>query len=375
MIYLDNNATTILDKEAGKAMMECFYEIYGNPNSIHPMGLEAHKAMEESREKIADLLKADPREIYFTSSATESINWALRSATSFRGKRKRVITSAIEHKAVLNTLKDLQNSEGIEVILVEPDRHGVVSAKEFLKHVNEDTYLVSLMAVNNVTGAIQPYKEIGRYLQGKDIFYHIDAVQTIGKLPFTFEDFCTFASFSAHKFHGPKGVGILYVKRGTSLRPLLTGGGQERGMRSSTQNVPGIVGTAVAMENAIKELNNKTVEKLASLRDHIVKAVYDLDGVVNTPLEHSIPNTLNISIPGIKGETLVNALASKGICIGTSSACSSRGDSGQYVLKAMKVKEHVGESAVRISMSRFTTETEVEDFIKTLREITMLLKF
>ncbi|MBO8167163.1 MAG: cysteine desulfurase [Kosmotoga sp.] len=374
MIYLDNNATTILDEQAGKAMQECFYKIYGNPNSIHPMGLEAYRVMEESREKIAELLKADPREIYFTSSATESINWALRSATSFRGKRKRVITSAIEHKAVLNTLKDLQNSEGIEVIIVEPNKQGIIFAEKLLEHVNEDTYLVSLMAVNNVTGAIQPYEEVGQYLEAKNIFYHIDAVQTIGKTSFNLESFCNFASFSAHKFHGPKGLGILYVKRGTALRPLLTGGGQERGMRSSTQNVPGVVGTAVAMENAIKELNS-TTEKLRLFRDSIVKAVRELGGVVNTPLDHSVPNTVNISIPGVRGETLVNALATSGICIGTSSACSSRNDGGQYVLKAMKVREEISESAVRVSMSRFTTKTEVEDFIKSLREAVMLLKF
>ncbi|MCD6160212.1 MAG: cysteine desulfurase [Kosmotoga sp.] len=374
MIYLDNNATTILDEQAGKAMQECFYKIYGNPNSIHPMGLEAYRVMEESREKIAELLKADPREIYFTSSATESINWALRSATSFRGKRKRVITSAVEHKAVLNTLKDLQNSEGIEVIIVEPNKQGIIFAEKLLEHVNEDTYLVSLMAVNNVTGAIQPYEEVGQYLEAKNIFYHIDAVQTIGKTSFNLESFCNFASFSAHKFHGPKGLGILYVKRGTALRPLLTGGGQERGMRSSTQNVPGVVGTAVAMENAIKELNS-TTEKLRLFRDSIVKAVRELGGVVNTPLDHSVPNTVNISIPGVRGETLVNALATSGICIGTSSACSSRNDGGQYVLKAMKVREEISESAVRVSMSRFTTKTEVEDFIKSLREAVMLLKF
>ena len=374
MIYLDNNATTILDEQAGKAMQECFYKIYGNPNSIHPIGLEAYRVMEESREKIAELLKADPREIYFTSSATESINWALRSATSFRGKRKRVITSAIEHKAVLNTLKDLQNSEGIEVIIVEPNKQGIIFAEKLLEHVNEDTYLVSLMAVNNVTGAIQPYEEVGQYLEAKNIFYHIDAVQTIGKTSFNLESFCNFASFSAHKFHGPKGLGILYVKRGTALRPLLTGGGQERGMRSSTQNVPGVVGTAVAMENAIKELNS-TTEKLRLFRDSIVKAVRELGGVVNTPLDHSVPNTVNISIPGVRGETLVNALATSGICIGTSSACSSRNDGGQYVLKAMKVREEISESAVRVSMSRFTTKTEVEDFIKSLREAVMLLKF
>jgi len=215
---------------------------------------------------------------------------------------------------------------------------------------------------------------VGQYLEAKNIFYHIDAVQTIGKTSFNLESFCNFASFSAHKFHGPKGLGILYVKRGTALRPLLTGGGQERGMRSSTQNVPGVVGTAVAMENAIKELNS-TTEKLRLFRDSIVKAVRELGGVVNTPLDHSVPNTVNISIPGVRGETLVNALATSGICIGTSSACSSRNDGGQYVLKAMKVREEISESAVRVSMSRFTTKTEVEDFIKSLREAVMLLKF
>ncbi|AKI97935.1 cysteine desulfurase family protein [Kosmotoga pacifica] len=374
MIYLDNNATTMLDEYAGEVMYEFYREKYANPNSIHSMGLEANRAMEESREKIAGLLKADPREIYFTGSATESINWALRSATAFRRKRKKVVTSAIEHKAVLNTLKDLQNTYGIEVVYVEPDSRGVIPAEKVIEHVDEDTYLVSLMAVNNVTGAIQPYVEVGKFLEGKDIFYLIDAVQTIGKLKFDFETFCDFASFSAHKFHGPKGVGILYVRRGTPLRPLLTGGGQERGMRSSTQNVPGIVGTAIALERAIEKLS-ATERKLKELREMIAKSVLKLGGVINTPLDRSISNTINISIPGIKGETLVNALSEEGICVGTSSACSSRSDGGQYVLKAMKVPEEVAESAIRVSMSRYTTEAEVKDFINKLKEIVSFLKF
>lgn len=375
MIYLDNNATTRLAPEVLEIMTRYYMQDYANPNSIHSMGLTANMAMEEAREKIASLLGANPREIFFTSCATESINWALRTATSFRGNRKKVITSSIEHKAVLNTFKDLKNTHDIEIVQVPPEKDGVVLAEKILKEIDDDTYLVSLMAVNNVTGAIQPFEQLGNLLAKKGIFYHIDAVQTIGKMPFSLKNStCDFASFSAHKFHGPKGIGILYVRKNTKLRPFITGGGQERGMRSGTQNVPGIVGTALALELAVNSLE-ETSTRLNEYRKIIIETVKEIGGVVNTPFDHSIPNTLNVSIPGIRGEILVNALSEEGICVGTSSACSSRSDGGQYVLEAMKANPEQTASAIRISMSRETTEQDILTFIGVLKKLVATLKF
>lgn len=375
MIYLDNNATTVVDDKVLAEMQKMYKELYGNPNSIHQFGNTANRLMEESRHRISDCLNCLPKEVYFTSSATESINWALRSSTLFRGKRSRVVTSAVEHKAVLSTLKDLKNIYDIEIIEVKPGKNGIVAPEKITDAIDENTFMVSLMAVNNVTGAIQPYIEIGKFLEGKDIFYHIDAVQTIGKISLDFKKTkCNFASFSGHKFHGPKGVGILYAKKETRLRPLITGGGQERGMRSGTQNVPGIVGTALALEEAYRDLQG-TVTRLSKYRELISKAIVELGGNINTPLENSICNTINFSIPGIRGEVLVNALSEDSVYIGTSSACSSRSDGGQYVLDNMNLPEILAIGAVRLSMSRKTTEEEIEIFVEKLKKMVDLLKF
>ncbi|MFW6119750.1 MAG: cysteine desulfurase family protein [Petrotogales bacterium] len=375
MIYLDNNATTKVDSEVLAKMNTFHSKTYGNPNAVHHMGVQAENAMKRSREKISNLLKAKPEEIYFTSSATESINWILRSSVLHRKGRNKVIASSIEHKAVLNTLQDLKNQHNVRIITVKPDRDGVINAKKITDEVDENTFFVSLMAVNNITGAIQPYKEVGEFLTKKDVMFHIDAVQTVGKLDFNVEKAkCDFASFSGHKFHGPKGAGLLYAKKGVSIRPLITGGGQERGMRSGTQNIPGIVGMALAMQKSYDALDEVT-ERINEYKMIIIRAIESMGGVINSSPGKTIVNTISASFPGIKGEVIVNALSEKEVYVGISSACSTLGGDGDYVLKEMNLNDEAIFGSFRISMSRYTTKEEIDEFIEILRNVVSFLNF
>lgn len=372
--YFDNNATTAMDRDIGELMLKLCTENYGNPNSVHSMGLDSNRLLEESRLRVARVLEVEPSEVFFTSSATESINWILRSSATFRGRKNRVVTTSIEHKATLDTLKDLKNSYGIEVIELRPERDGIVDPEKVMRAVDSETFLVSIMAANNVTGAIQPFDELGERLKAKLILYHVDAVQSIGKFDFKPRRVgCTFASFSAHKFHGPKGVGITFINKGSPLRPLITGGGQERGMRSGTQNVPGIVAASLSMERAV-QLSPDTNDRLSRYKERLKVEVEKLGGRINSPLK-SISNTLNVSFPGIRSEVLANFLSREGVFVGTSSACSSRNDGGQYVLDSMGLDSRIATSAIRISMSRFTTDEDIEIIVEKLKQSIPALKF
>ncbi len=374
MIYLDNNATTLVEKRVLDKMNLYHSEHYGNPNAVHSLGITAARTMEESRRKIAGLLDCLPAEIYFTSSATEAINWAIRSSVHFRGNRRKIVISSIEHKAVTNTVKDLSNSSGILYKEIRTGKGGIVSVEDMLSAVDDDTFMVCLMAVNNVLGTIQPYEELGKALADRDVFYLTDAVQTIGKIPFSARtSACDFATFSAHKFHGPKGAGILYIKSGTKRRPFITGGGQESGMRSGTQDVPGIVGMAEAMEIAVGELKN-AVPRIGQLRERMANPIRDLGGVINTDLGNSIANTINISFSKIKGEVLANALSESGVCVATSSACSARSENSQRLLESAGIDHDTASGAIRISMSKFTTVEEVETFIEILSNVVRVLQ-
>ncbi len=374
MIYLDNNDTTACYKEVCEIVQEYNRKVYGNPNTLNSFGIDINKDINKARKEVANELKCDSKEIFFTSCATESINWALRSSVFFKGKKNKVITTSIEHKAVLNTLKDLKQLNGIDIVEINPEKNGIVDPQKIINKIDENTFMVSLMAVNNVTGNIQPYKEIGDYLSGKDIFYHIDAVQTIGKLEFYLDEVKTdFASFSSHKFHGPKGVGISYIKRGTKVRPIITGGGQEKGFRSGTQNVSGIMGSAVALKKSFENLSENVV-KLYKMREIILKKVRELNGIINTDLDNSIVNTLNVSFPGLKGQVLVNGLSLDGVQIGLSSACSSKTDGGQYVLERAGISSETASCAVRISLSNFNNVEEILKFTEKLEKMVNLLK-
>ena len=375
MIYLDNNATTRLDDRVLEAMLPFFTEKYGNPNSPHRMGYEAEKAMEEAREIISKVLKVMPREIYFTSCATESINWILKGVTKvLKRSGRKIVTTTIEHKAVLNTLKVLER-EGFKVIYVPVDRKGKIILEELEKCLDDDVILVSIIAANNEIGTIQPIERIVEIVRSKtDALIHVDAVQTVGKMKFDFSKWnVDLASFSAHKFHGPKGVGFAYVRLGVPIVPLLEGGGQERGMRSGTQNVPGIVGLGKAFQLAWEELD-ESIDKMENFRRMIAEKVQKLGGVVITPLEDSISNTLSVSFPGIRGSVLVNALSSEGIFVSTGSACASREGISSHVLKALNLDPLIAEGAIRISLSKMNTEDEIKSFLEKLEEIVKYLK-
>ena len=375
MIYLDNNATTRLDDRVLEVMLPFFTEKYGNPNSPHRMGYEAEKAMEEARETIAKILKVMPREIYFTSCATESINWILRGvAKVLKRSGGKIITTTIEHKAVLNTLKTL-GREGFKIFYIPVDRKGKIILEKLEEVLDDDVILVSIIAANNEIGTIQPIERIAEIVRSKtSALIHVDAVQTVGKMKFDFSKWnVDLASFSAHKLHGPKGVGFAYIKLGVPIVPLLEGGGQERGMRSGTQNVPGIVGLGKAFQLAWEELET-SIEKMERFRRMIAEKVQKLGGVIITPLDESISNTLSVSFPGIRGSVLVNALSSEGIFVSTGSACSSREGISSHVLKALNLDSLIAEGAIRISLSKMNTEDEIKRFLEKLEEIVKYLK-
>ncbi|HIP92435.1 MAG TPA: cysteine desulfurase [Thermotoga sp.] len=375
LIYLDNNATTRLDDRVLESMLPFFTEKYGNPNSVHRMGYEAEKAIENARETIAKILKVDPREIYFTSCATESINWILKStAKVLKRSGRKIITTTVEHKAVLNSLKALEK-EGFKIVYIPVDRKGKIILEKLEKALDDEVILVSIIAANNELGTVQPIEKIVEIVKSKtNALVHVDAVQTVGKMRFDFSKWnVDLASFSAHKFHGPKGVGFAYIKLGVPIIPLLDGGGQERGMRSGTQNVPGIVGLGKAFQLAWEELET-SIEKMERLRRMIAEKIQKLGGVVITPLDESISNTLLVSFPGIIGSVLANALSSENIFVSTGSACSSREGIASHVLKALNIDPLIAEGAIRISLSKMNTEDEIKRFLEKLEEIVKYLK-
>lgn len=375
-VYLDNNATTRLDDRVLDEMIAFYREKYGNPNSAHGMGLEANLHMEKARDTIAKLLGAQPTEIYFTSCATEAINWVLKGVAEAFEKRKRtIVTTPIEHKAVLEPLSYLER-KGFKIKYAPVDERGVVILEEFERIVDEDTFLVSVMAANNEVGTIEPIEDIVRIAKKKnpEVLVHVDAVQALGKVPFSLEKLnVDYATFSAHKFHGPKGVGFAYIRRGVPIRPLIHGGGQERGFRSGTQNVPGIVATALALKLAIEELED-SIAKMKRLRDKLVEGLRKLGAHIITPLEISLPNTLSVAFPPYRGSLIQNLLSGYGVYVSTTSACTSKDEHLSHVLKAMNVDPKIAQSAIRISLSKFTTEEEIDFFLEKMKEILDLLK-
>ena len=312
-----------------------------------------------------------PSEIFFTSCATEAINWIHKAVAEVFERRKRtIITTPIEHKAVLETLKYL-SFRGFKVKYVPVDSRGVVKLEELERAIDDDTFLVSVMAANNEVGTVQPIEEIVKVVKKKsrEILVHVDAVQTVGKIPFSLDELdVDYASFSAHKFHGPKGVGIAFIKKGAPIRPFIHGGGQEKGLRSGTQNVPGIVGAARAMELAVENLES-VIEHMEKLRRKLVEGLKKLGAYIITPLDVSLPNTLSVSFPNLRGSTLQNLLSSHNIFVSTSSACTSRDERLSHVLEAMGIDRKIAQGAIRISLCRYNTEEEVDYFLEKMGEI------
>ncbi len=372
IIYFDNSATTAINPEVLRTYTDVATKIMGNPSSLHSLGSTATRLLEASRRQIAELLHVKSEEIFFTSGGTEGDNWVLKGVAYEKEKfGKHIIISAIEHPAVKNTAAWLA-SQGFDVEEAPVDERGFVKVSELEALIREDTILVSVMAVNNEVGSIQPIKEIAKILKDKPtISFHIDAVQAIGKI--AIEDFMLdrvdFATFSAHKFHGPRGVGFLYVKSGKRLAPLLHGGGQENNKRSTTENLAGIAATAKALRLTLDDFDHKT-EKIRQMKSIIFEELSKQDKIILfSEMDDFVPNILTFGIRGVRGEVVVHAFEKHEIYISTTSACSSKKNAAAGTLMAMHVKPDIATSAVRISLDYTNNMLEIEGFLTIFRNI------
>ena len=370
VIYLDNNATTQIDPQVLEAMLPFYKESYGNPSSIHSFGGKIKFNLEKAREQVASFLGADhDYEVVFTASGTESDNLAILGALSYYKSKKHLVISRVEHPAVLDLAKNLEKN-GYRVTYFPVDKNGNLNLDLLKEAVKEDTALVSVMQANNETGVVFPVEEIGYFLKEKEVLFHVDAVQAAGKIPIEVKKInCDLLSISGHKFHGPKGVGVLYVKRGTKIRPIFFGGHQEKGRRPGTENVPGIVGIGKAAELAQKHLAE--TKQIESLRDKLEKAVLSIckNSHLNGDPKNRVPNTTNLGFEYIEGESILLYLDEKGIVASSGSACSSGSLEPSHVLRAMGVPFTSAHGSLRFSLSRFTTEKEIDYVLEVLPEI------
>lgn len=365
-IYLDHAATTPADSEVVKAMEPYFSKKFGNASSLHSFGRESRKALEESRNKVAELIDSDPSEIVFTSGGTEADNMAVRGTVQ---KGDHIITSKIEHHAVLHTCRNLEKS-GVEVTYLPVDKYGLVEPERVEKAVKKNTKLVTIMHANNEIGTIQPVKGIGDICKKNNILFHTDAVQTFGKVPLDVEKMgIDMLSASGHKIYGPKGIGCLYVRKGVKVRPLLTGGGHEHGLRSGTENVTGAVGFGKACELVAGRGINKEASRLERLRDRIIKKALEIpDSRLNGHPEKRLPGNVNLSFDNIEGESLILKLDEKEIACSTGSACSTKTLEPSHVLMALGLKHMRAHGSLRITLGKGNTKKDVDYLLKVLPE-------
>lgn len=375
-IYVDNAATTAMSARAVEAMTPYFMGVYGNPSSLHTVGQVAKEALEKAREEIAACIGAESREIYFTSGGSEADNQAIRSAAYF-GKTKgktHIITTAFEHHAVLHTLKKLER-EGFEVTYLPVHENGVVKAEEVAAAIRPDTALVTIMYANNEIGTVQPIREIGQICREKKVTFHTDAVQAVGHIPVNVnDDNVDMLSVSAHKFHGPKGIGFLYCKKGTYLTSFIEGGAQERNKRAGTENVAEICGMAAALTDAIANME-KNARKLCSLRDKLIDGLLKIPhSKLNGDRLHSLPGTVNLCFEGIEGESLLLLLDQKGICASSGSACTSGSLDPSHVLLALGLPHEVAHGSLRLSLSENNTEEEIDYILESVPQVVNYLR-
>lgn len=376
MIYLDNAATTKPYPEAVDAMMDTLTELYGNPSAIYSLGSGAKKRVNLAKRTIAATIGAKPTEIFFTSGGTESDNWALRSVCEAYGNRgKHIITTGIEHHAVLHTCEYLER-QGFEVTYLEVNSFGLVSAEDVKKAIRPDTILISVMFANNEIGTVLPVEEIGALARERGILFHTDAVQAYGHLPIQVEKLhIDLLSASGHKFHGPKGVGFLYVRSGVMLPPLLYGGAQERGLRPGTENVPGIAGMEAAAKLSADRMeeNRRREEQLRDyLIDRLEKEIPHC--ILNGDRERRLPGNVNVTFPGLPGETIVLMLSHKGICASSGSACTSGEVDPSHVGRAIGLNERDANSMLRLTLSAENTLKELDTVVEELKEIVEKLR-
>ena len=369
-IYADNAATTKMSDVAVKAMLPYLQEIYANASSVHLLGQRSAAALFSARQQVAQVLNCAPKEVFFTSGGSEADNQALISAAALGKKQGKchIVSTAMEHHAILHTLEALEN-QGFTVTLLRPQADGIVTATQVAEAITDTTCLVSVMYANNETGAIQPIREIGALCRKRGVLFHTDAVQAAGHLTIDVQrDNIDMLSLSAHKFHGPKGIGLLFAKNNIQLTSLIRGGGQERGKRAGTENLPGIIGLAAALKDAQENMQANTAY-ITGLRDALRNGLDKIDGAsFNGSREHCLPGTVNYSFQGVNGEALLSLLSNEGICCSSGSACSAGSLEPSHVLLALGLSHEMAQSALRFSLCEYNTMDEVLIIINKVTE-------
>ena len=375
-IYVDNAATTQVDEEVIDAMLPYMKSKYGNASSLHLFGREAYQGLEASRQQVADLLNASPKEIIFTSGGTESDNMAIKGiAYKLRKRGKHIITSSIEHPAVIETCKALA-SQGFEITYLPVDQYGILNLEVLKKSIKKETILISIMHANNEIGTIEPIQEICEIAHENGIIFHTDAVQTAGKIPLDMKKISVdLLSISAHKIYGPKGVGALFKREGVTLEPLIHGGGHEQGLRSGTENVAGTIGLGKAVELA-KSRMSTDAKKMSIMRDNLIEKVTTEieESYLNGHQKLRLPNNAHFRFSGIEGESLLLSLDEKGIAVSTGSACSSKKLLPSHVLMALGLNEVQAHGSLRISLGRHNEEKDMDYIVDSLKEIILRLR-
>lgn len=369
-IYADNAATTKMSDVAVRAMLPYLQEIYANASSVHLLGQRSAAALFSARQQVAQVLNCAPKEVFFTSGGSEADNQALISAAALGKKQGKchIISTAMEHHAILHTLEALEE-QGFTVTLLRPQADGIVTATQVAEAITDTTCLISVMYANNETGAIQPIREIGALCRKRGVLFHTDAVQAAGHLTINVQrDNIDMLSLSAHKFHGPKGIGLLFAKSNIQLTSLIRGGGQERGKRAGTENLPSIIGLATALKDAQEHMQQNTAY-ITGLRDALRNGLDKIDGAgFNGSREHCLPGTVNYSFQGVNGETLLSLLSNEGICCSSGSACSAGSLEPSHVLLALGLSHETAKSALRFSLCEYNTMDEIQTIITKVTE-------
>ncbi|MDR1616570.1 MAG: cysteine desulfurase NifS [Syntrophomonadaceae bacterium] len=375
-VYADNAATTVVSKEVVNAMLPCFTKIYGNPSSVHTIGQEAAIELENARSTIGKWLNAEPREIFFTSGGTEADNWAIQNAAAIGAKKNKrhIISSRFEHHAVLHTLNKLEK-QGFEIQLLEVYNDGLVRPEDLQSALREDTALVTIMYANNEIGTVQPISQLGKICRDHGVIFHTDAVQAVGHVPIDVkEEFIDLLSLSAHKFHGPKGVGALYCRKGLPLNVFIEGGAQERGKRGGTENIPSIVGMAVALEQISRNMERNS-DKVFALHNTLIEALSAIPrSRLNGSREKRLPGIVNFCFEGIEGEAMLLMLDALGICASSGSACTSGSLDPSHVLLALGLPHEIAHGSLRMSFSEYNNKEEVDYIIEKLPPIIQRLR-
>ena len=375
-IYADNAATTKISQTAMRAMISAMENSYGNPSSIHQIGMAANDALQTAREQIARCLGCMPKEIFFTSGGTESDNQAIVSAAMLGAKqnKRHIISTAFEHHAVLHTLRRLKE-EGFEIQLLDVEAEGNITAAQVEEAIRPDTCLVTVMFANNEIGSVLPIAEIGEVCRAHGVLFHTDAVQAVGHIPVNVKkQNIDMLSLSAHKFHGPRGIGALYVKRGIELTSLMEGGGQERGKRPGTENLPAIMGMAAALKEECS-LMEENAARVAAMRDRLLQGLFQIPySILNGPRDNRLPGNVNFCFEGVSGESLLLLLDSKGICVSSGSACTSGALDPSHVLLALGRPDEIARGSLRITLDASNTEEEIDYMLEVIPQVIEYLR-